>query len=131
MKKRVLLAVVIALGLAGCAKMHGHGSEGPDPRFPQVTVKGGNIVVDQEPILVPKGEKNFRITWQLPRTGGLTFPRNGIVVEAPEGEFRCALENERSFACIDRNSIAGRFKYTIRVNQEGRSLEPLDPYIRN
>ena len=132
MKMLALLAVALALVVSGCAKMHGRDAGAPDPRFPQVSVTNGVIVVNQEPILVPRGEKDFRIAWQLPKGTGLAFPRNGIVVEAPEGEFRCGLENDIEFVCIFRNSVPERrYKYTIRVNQDGRALEPLDPYIRN
>ena len=51
---------------------------------------------------------------------------------APEGEFRCNTNgNGRQVVCVDRHSRNGTFKYTIRLQQEGRNFEPLDPNVVN
>lgn len=131
-KRTILSCVALATALAGCAPGM-HLGRGPDPHHPNVSVAaGGHIVVDQEPIIVPKGQRDFMITWRLPEGSGLSFPRDGIVVVAPPGEFDCkVVQGGERFTCKNRNSGKGRYKYTIKVLDQGRPLEPLDPFIVN
>ncbi len=132
MKKNLFIAAALVLGLAGCASLINDG-KGPDPANPKVTVASGRyIVVDQEPIVVPKGAKDFRITWELPLASGLTFPDDGIVIANGGDEFKCNREAGRTrFTCIDRNSRSNRYKYTIKVMDGEKPLPPFDPIIIN
>ena len=123
---------VVTVALSGCPgdmRM----SRSPDPHAPNITVaSGGYIVVDQEPIVVPKSEKDFVIVWQLPRDSVYTFPEDGIVVARGDDEFKCNLEGGRQrFTCRFRNSKPGIYKYTIKVMESTKLLEPLDPHIAN
>jgi hypothetical protein len=130
MRKSIVLVAVSMLVLAACA-----GNvfvTKPDPHNPSVSVVSGYIVVDQEPIVVPKGERDFSIVWQLAKDSPYSFPDDGIVVARGEDEFRCRREaNNQRFTCLFRNSKPGKYKYTIKVLDGTRLLEPLDPTIVN
>ncbi len=132
MKKNLFVAAALAVGLAGCAGLITDG-KGPNPANPKVTVASGRyIVVDQEPIVIPKGAKNFAITWELPITTGVTFPDDGIVITDGGDQFKCSREAGRTrFTCIASNTRSGRYKYTIKVMEGEKALPPLDPIIIN
>jgi hypothetical protein len=88
--------------------------------------------VNQEPIYV--GTKDATIVWYVPLFSSLRFPRENAVTfrDAPEGEFRCATADDaQSVSCVDRYTKPGRYKYSIRVTQDGAALEPLDPNVVN
>ena len=130
MNKSLPLAVALALLASACAHMYP--TKPGDPRPTSVRANEGRLVVNQEPIYV--GTKDATIVWYVPYFSPLRFPREGAVVfrEAPEGEFRCSVaEDLRSVSCIDRYSKPGRYKYTIRLQQDGKDLEALDPSVVN
>ncbi|HEY2862357.1 MAG TPA: hypothetical protein VGK37_01885 [Casimicrobiaceae bacterium] len=130
MKKTTFLAVASSLVLAGCAS--NAFVRGINPHNPNVSVVEGYIVVDQEPIVVPKNEKDFLIVWQLSRGSAYSFPDDGIVVARSEEEFKCHPEADKQrFSCVFRNSKPGKYKYTIKVLDGLRPLRPLDPTIVN
>jgi len=128
--------VVAVAALSGCA-YYAPGGKLPLPETPQVRVANGKlIVVDQEPIAVPRGKRDFRITWQLPRGLQYRFPREGgiVVAESRDQIYGCQREDEFSYFCVDRNTAPGRFKYTITVLDAAngdKPLAPLDPWIVN
>jgi hypothetical protein len=130
MKRSAVLVVVSMLVLAACA-----GNpfvRKPDPHNPSVSVVSGYIVVDQEPIVVPKGQYDFSIVWQLAKDSTYSFPDDGIVVARGEDEFKCKPEADKQrFTCVFRNSKPGKYKYTIKVLDGTKLLEPLDPTIVN
>lgn len=128
MKKSLPFALAAAL-VAGCAPMIA-ASPG-DPRATTVDIVDGHIVVDQEPIYV--STRGASIIWRVPNFSSLRFPDNAVTIaNAPEGEFRCNVAgNGKQYVCVDRYSKAARYKYTIRLEQDGRSFEPLDPNIVN
>ena len=130
MKKNVFVAAAFSLGLGGCASLM-MDCKTPDPGNPKVSVVSGRLlVVNQEPIVVPKGAKNFRITWELPLGSNYNFPADGIVVDKGRDEFSCNLEKDtQRFSCVFRNSKPGRYKYTIKANDGDKALPPLDPII--
>ena len=71
---------ILALFLAGCACMEPQAQSGkPDPFNPKVWVVDGKIVVDQEPILLPKGAPGAEVTFsfRLEPTAAHDFPANG------------------------------------------------------
>ncbi len=129
MKKNIFFAATLTIGLCGCASPF----TGPNPANPMVTVVSGRyIVVDQEPIVVPKGARDFTITWELPRATAYTFSEDGIVIADGRDEFKCNREAGRTrFTCVNRNSRPGRYKYTIKVMDGDKPLPPLDPIIIN
>ena len=132
MKKSVLVATVSALVLTACAS-NMRVVRTPDPHYPNVTIAGGKyIVVNQEPIVIPNNEKDTWITWQLPVDSTYSFPADGIVIANAGDEFKCNLEaDKKRFACKDKNSKSGKYKYTIKVIDGSKPLEPLDPFIMN
>jgi hypothetical protein len=128
-KSRPLTATLIVL-LAACTPQIA-ASPG-DPRATTVDVVNNSIVVDQEPIYV--STQGASIIWRVPTTAAFRFPDSNAITftNAPEGEFRCNTNgNGRQVVCVDRHSRNGTFKYTIRLQQEGRNFEPLDPNVVN
>jgi hypothetical protein len=130
MKKAIPLAAALVLLLSSCAHMY-PGKPG-DPHPTRVGASNGRLTVNQEPIYVTT--KEATIVWYVSTFSSLRFPRENAVTfrEAPEGEFRCATaEDGRSVSCVDRYTRPGRYKYSIRLTQDGKELEPLDPYVVN
>jgi hypothetical protein len=85
--------------------------------------------VDHETVQVSRGNSP-NITWQM-ISPGYTFPSNGIVFASGGTQFDCHVEaNGRRFACRDRNTTAGKFKYTVNVTGSP-AVRPLDPFVEN
>ena len=140
MRTRTLIAALSTLLLASCAHHYQHHGPGgryaavPNPAYPQVSVVGGrHVVVSPEPLVFLRGGGEVVITWQLPRGSTYRFPENGIVVEGKQDEIvRCGVRSEGlEFSCLNRHTRAGKYKYTIRVLDGSRPLEPLDPTSYN
>ena len=94
------------------------------------------IVVDQEPIFIPRNFTDKRITWQLPRDSRYRFDRENGVTVGPEVSSghrafsECKPEmNALRYTCRN-DGTPGSYKYTIRVTGPA-SVPPLDPFIRN
>ena len=108
-----------------------------NPNFPNVDViNDTHIVVDQEPIFIPRNFTDKRITWQLPRDSRYRFDRENGVTVGPEVSSghrafsECKPEmNELRYTCRN-DGTPGSYKYTIRVTGPA-SVPPLDPFIRN
>ncbi len=108
-----------------------------NPNFPNVDViNDTHIVVDQEPIFIPRNFTDKRITWQLPRDSRYRFDRENGVTVGPEVSSghrafsECRPEmNELRYTCRN-DGTPGSYKYTIRVTGPA-SVPPLDPFIRN
>jgi hypothetical protein len=132
MIKIALQCLLLLLVLAGCVvRPIGPGGAPFDPLNPRVyVIDNKQIVVDQEPIYI-QGRKEVTIVWELAGYQKLTFPKDGIVISEGGQEFSCGTEREESrFACRFRNSKPGaRYKYTIKVELDGKALRPLDPTI--
>lgn len=137
MRLRHFLIVAAAAAAASCTSMPPFDRHGPgNPNFPRVEVRDDAIiVVDQEPIFIPKGLADKSIEWRLSPHSRYRFPANGVVVE-PEEKTRhvafkdCGVKADgRHFRCTN-DGTPGRYKYTIRVTGPER-IEPLDPWIRN
>jgi hypothetical protein len=129
MNKTLPLAAALVLLLASCGYFPARPG---DPHPVRVAVRDGHIVVNQEPIYVKT--KDATIIWRVPFGASFTIDAIDFTGEGrpPEGEFTCARRDDgRVFTCLDRNSRPGRYKYTIRVTQDGKALEPLDPYVVN
>ena len=133
MKKTALVAVALTFGLSGCAHHHMRTESKPDPFNPHVSVVDGKyIVVNQEPIIIPRKDKDKTITWHLPKDTPYSFPADGIVIDKGDDEFKCNVEaDKKKFACKNKNSKPGKYKYTIKVMDGAKPLEPLDPIILN
>jgi hypothetical protein len=147
MKKRVYVYIACALLVAGCQHMKGEprgGVEGFDPRefrapnpfFPNVFITDlGNIVVDQEPIRIPKShEPRVKITWSLAANSSYTFPDNGITIDEAQKKlfkFDCTIPSPRKIitCTFDRPPSGRPIKYTIRVRDPNKPIRDLDPTI--
>lgn len=131
-------AAAALLWLGGCTINYYNNYVPPaDPANPLVLVKDGRVSVSQEPLYFTKKDGPVTITWRLPAGGPYSFADNGIVVEGGSdakraaAEFDCKRVSATEFACLNRNTGSGRYKYTVRVLQGGTALEPLDPIIIN
>jgi len=142
MNKRLLIATALLTALLGGCSIHHHRHHPPtgggtgDPTAPLVIVSKGAISVDQQVLRFAKGQTNVTITWRLVgKDGGrLTFPENGVVFErAADGEITdCRRTKDNTeFTCLNRHTRPGQFSYGINVNEDGKPLKPLDPFIMN
>lgn len=144
MTRRLLLTTaLLATLLGGCTiNYHSHhqppggtGTGTGDPAAPKVVVVNGNITVNQDVLRFPKGQTNVTVSWRLEGKGGrLTFPENGVVFErAADGEIvDCKRSQDNTvFSCLNRHSKPGVYRYGINVNEDGKPLKPLDPFIWN
>jgi hypothetical protein len=103
-----------------------------DPAKPQVTVLAGKIQVQPDPIVFAKDQVNVTLTWQLPPDGKFTFAENGIVFEKAAGDevVNCHRgERPTEFTCLNRHTRPGIYKYDVRVLEDGKALDPLDPHM--
>ena len=150
MKKRLFIYIACGLVLSGCASWKGVPTFEERSR-PQVVVKDGRIVVTPEILFYFKDERDFEIVWLLPKGGGFTFPTdNGIVIEGElldqviRGErnsvvldkgqneiIRCSRRSETEFACFNRHTRPGVYKYTIRVIDKDKRTLQRDPPMVN
>jgi hypothetical protein len=157
LKTYIGLAVLLASLLGGCATIRDYERASATP---QVTVAGGRISVSPDPLLFGKEQQNVLIVWQLPKGTNLRFPEGGIVIEgeitskvlggstdrgaqnnaAPSIVINrdqteivdCKARNEGlEFTCLNRHTRPGLYKYSIRVLEDGKPLEPLDPSVMN
>lgn len=143
-----LLAALTMVLASGCAmriqqghdRDHGRHERGmkmgephaPDAKNPRVLVTQGRLSVDQEPLRFFKAQGKVKITWRLAENSPYSFPADGIVIETAGDEFKCGVDNNpRHFSCENRNSRKGSYKYTVKVLDNGKPLEPLDPVIVN
>ena len=131
MKINAFIIIALSLALGGCAHFPMFDCKTQDPSNPKVSVVSGKwLVVNQEPIVVPKGVRDFRITWELPRGTSYSFPKDGIVIDKGAEAFNCGVEKDaQRFTCTIRNFISTRYKYTIKVQDGDKPLPPLDPSI--
>jgi hypothetical protein len=131
MNKSVLAAIVSAFALSACGPS-AQDAKKLNPDNPQVSVVGGKIAIDQETIRFAKDKQNVKITWQLPADSKYTFPKDGIAIKDGGDEFPdCHPEqNGLRFACMNKHSKPGKYKYTITVDGSP-AVPPLDPIIDN
>lgn len=143
MNKHLIAAASLALLLGGCASHHHGPMRGPER--PVVEVGGDSVkAVSPDPLRFRVGQGAAVITWRL-GADGYAFAANGIVIDGeldrPGGKLKSREQNEiidcrplangRQFQCINRNTRAGAFKYTVRVLRDGKALAPFDPEIMN
>ncbi len=120
--KRLLLAALLCGGLAQAQAQ-------TTERVIQVEVVGGKIQVPESTVLV--GREVGSIRWAL-AGAGLTFPANGIVIDANAFQNCRVLAQGRQFQCVRKGYVAGQqYKYDVNVNQGGTPLPTLDPFIQN
>lgn len=133
MRRTVLVSLAAAILLAGCSWLKDRYGD-KDPTRPTVVVRSGKIEsVSPDPLVFEADQKNVTISWSLPAGSNLTFPADGIAFEKGQEEIvRCAVgQNPQTYTCLNRHTRPGEFKYTVRVLDAGRALEPLDPTVRN
>jgi hypothetical protein len=131
---RLVFAALAASLLASCAHHRfEHGYRYMDPTRPMVNVVGGQfVVVNQEPLVFLRDQRDVVINWQLPPGANLRFPRDGVAIEKAGDEFvNCAVrDGGQSFSCTNRHTKPGKYSYTIRVQAGDRILQS-DPFIMN
>ena len=96
---------------------------------------GCELSVDYDLILVKGRGKSMNIVWRLTGDPGASFPSDGFVLDS--GEFQCSARPEtKEFACADKHTDFGVFKYRINVTVPEsvfgpRGVPSLDPWIVN
>jgi len=84
--KNLLALILAVVAVGGCSSLTGRGLSAIDPLHPQIYVTAENrLVVNQEPIIVPRTGADLTITWQLPREGRAKFDnKRGITIDRIE-----------------------------------------------
>jgi len=154
-----LIAVLLALALAGCAQLSAR-HELRDLARTQVLVVDGAVVVTQEPLIVRRAAADGRtadtVTWDLGTSGVLFATRNGVTIDAfvkplakdltPElrrqlaerplrdtsqvGQIRCATNEARTVATCTLPRALKRGFYAYTIRlQRGNETLELDPTV--
>lgn len=148
MHKALWSSVVVCTLVAGCAAMHprierepgqktceGAGACVIEVRVDCDRFYGCDLYVDYDLVVVENPGKPTEIVWRLEGEGGARFATNGIVV--PSSDFECEPRADgRQFACADKHSEFGIFKYRVNVTLPNSAFGPrgvpsLDPWIVN
>jgi hypothetical protein len=151
MNERIVLSALLGLLLTGCQTVK-LVTPLKERSSPQVSVADGRVRVAPEVLTFFADEKNVTITWRLPADSRLRFSDKGIeihgrvsdrAVRTPDGGEAVVLDrnqNEiveckrlddgRAFACVNRNTRPGVYKYSIRVSDGQKTFE-VDPPIVN
>lgn len=102
----------------------------------QVTVAIVNNSIVVTPDRLPMGkQKSQPIHWTID-TNGWTFPADGIVITNPGDQFYDGGKetgNDRKFKWHDKNTVAGEYKYIVKVINSANNPPTLtlDPIIVN
>ena len=154
MNKKLLIAALLAVTLAGCSIFGSKGeSKVVNQTKPQVSVlPSGEIVVPYA--LIYLGRQPVTITWQLPADSRYRFADNGIFIEGRlkdeiiRGDkvgvvldprqteiVNCRPVKEKAgleFSCDNKHTQPGYYKYTITlIDQQTQKPLKLDPGIMN
>ena len=136
--RTLFLFICVGSVLLGCAtsrmdfdgrtlRCHGQGCN--VQVFVSCTGAACTASVDADTVQVPRGNSP-KITWELTHSN-YSFQDNGIVIANSGAEFACHVEaGGRRFACNNRHTTPGRYKYTINV-RGSPAVPPLDPFIAN
>jgi hypothetical protein len=140
-----LCSAALGIVLSGCAWLHGGPYPGAapaaydTPRCDQspcrvsVHVSDCRISVSPERLGVRKGLRRATIEWRI-EDRGYTFARDGIVFadkEAARTFHAARMTAHDTFTVVDENTGPGEYKYTVRVERDGKACEPLDPVVIN
>lgn len=107
---------------------------------PVVRVINGQPTVDPDPLRFRADQRNVLIVWRLEDSPGFKFTADGIRIDGeetatglrPQAEIvdgRLTANGEQ-FVWLNKNSRAGKYKYTIRLQGPGGIVEK-DPSIFN
>ncbi len=150
MKKSIVMMAWLLALLTGCDVLQPR-KPGAEPSQPVVAVVDGKIAVPPVLAFAAKAGDPVTITWTLKPEAGLRFAENGIVIEGVltdelVREPRTAVvlnprqteivdckpadEKRLSYSCINKRSVPGAYKYTVRLSDGKRELA-LDPVIAN
>ena len=131
MKRILIAAAVLSLLLAGC-DFFKRGT-GMSNEHPVVSVTNGTITVSPDPITF-RSRGAVVIVWSLDDSAAaFKFDdARGISVADTKGEFddQRVIAQGRKFQVRNKNSIAGRYKYTINLRGPNGPVS-LDPLIVN
>lgn len=145
MKRLLSAAAICSLALLGCATPTPKEGTMATRENPVVSiVNGREIRVTPDPLQFPNDRRPVTITWTLDASASAFQFKNeqGVHVEkevrkdktevAPDPEeLKCkVVAGGRQFKCVNRNSRAGTYKYSIRLMGPGGELF-LDPLIVN
>jgi hypothetical protein len=152
MKKSHVIAAICVLLLGGCAHIRGIPTF-EERSHPQVTVDKDGIVVSPKVLYYFPHERDVQIVWQLPRGGQYKFlKKDGIIIDGelvdkvlkikdfPDSValdknqreiVDCKAISDVEFACLNRHSRPGVYKYTIRVEDGKNPPLQRDPPMVN
>lgn len=154
MKKMTWITALVSAALLSACAHYDKATNGlirvRDNNNPEVTIKDGKVAVTPSTLYFRSTEKDTKITWKLPALKGMKFAKDGVVIEGeilnrvirgtPNSVALDAQQTEvvnceiaadgLSFTCLNRNTRAGIYKYTLRI-QVGDRIYEVDPPIVN
>ena len=161
MKTLKVVGAICVLLLSGCAHLRGIPTL-EERSNPQVTIGKDGIAVNPPVLYFFPGEKDVQVVWHLPKDSKYRFPTDpknpreaGIVIEgqvvdrvlrgtdgtatsvvlAPQTDeiVKCEVRSlGLEFACLNRHTVPGVYKYTIRVlDPESKTPLVRDPPLLN
>lgn len=150
MYKRLLIAALLAVLLAGCAHRHHRGDDKVvNQTNPQISV-GADGRIDVPYALIYLGRREVTVTWRLSPDSKYRFADNGIVIEGvlvdqvirgdkvsvvldrQDEIVNCRRgANGLEFSCLNRHTKPGYYKYTIRLVGDSQKPLTLDPGMLN
>lgn len=135
MKRILLAAALCALVLSGCETLCKLCAM-PTNDKPVVTVTNGQIAVSPDPIVFEKSRGAVVITWKLDAPEGWRFAnpaRGGIRINDNKGQFEAfeVLGGGKHFQVRNKNTVPGRYKYTITLIGPDDKERAHDPVIIN
>jgi hypothetical protein len=107
-----------------------------NPHYPNVSVVDDQVIIDQEPIVIPRGENMVSIEWALDTMSAYSFPDGAIEITPmasfpPPSNLHCGpIAHGKRFVCRYQRSGPAKYAYTIRVSDGSRTLMS-DPSIMN
>jgi hypothetical protein len=156
MKKVLFVSALCAAMLGGCESPKPPPSVfSPaklDPTKPQVDVRDGYVVVAPEPLVFKRTDTPVDVVWELPagskfrfalargiqpegkilttaQTTAGTLPLKTITIDPNEtADVVCkVLKDGLAYTCKIDRAKQGQFKYTIRLLEGDKPIDPLDP----
>lgn len=142
MKKTGLFAIALAIALGGCAAGR-IGQQGFSSAFvtlplassPNVFIRNGYIVVDQEPIIADRNTERPTVSWALPSDGEYYFPDDKAISFPGSGpkpqQFDCIPKAvpTRTLICNWKKDHGKKYLYQITVTNGTSPPLKSDPSI--
>ena len=138
MKKNLLFAAVLALGVTACQSLHPGGGARIAAKQHTIVVTvydmGGTPTIEVDVDELKVRGTDHTIFWEIDNAAMQNYSfANDAAIKFLDGKGQfddCGKVNDTKFKCKDKGTVKERFKYTITLSGSP-SVRPLDPFIVN